>query len=128
KKKVNKRGIVGAAKLIPSFGSKHYKVFPQHLAGMIGLPSVGNIWYVDPGKTSGVSGGGTTREDAFITVLEAFNAATADQDDVILITPSSSTGGTSEAASINWSKRRTCCNSPCSRSEINSCTSSAKRS
>ena len=25
------------------------KIYPEDIAGMIGLPSVGNIWYVDPG-------------------------------------------------------------------------------
>ena len=82
------------------------KIYPEDLAGMLGLASVGDIWYVDPGKTSGVSGGGTSRNDAFLTVTEALAAATADQDDVILITPSSSTGRTAETAAINWSKRR----------------------
>lgn len=81
------------------------KIYPEDLAGMIGLPSVGNIWYVDPGKS--VSGGGQNREDAFITVAEAYAACTADQDDVVLITPSSSTGRTSETAAIVWAKRRT---------------------
>jgi hypothetical protein len=81
------------------------KIYPEDLAGMLGLASVGNIWYVDPGKS--VSGGGTSRSDAFITVLEAYNAATANNDDVVLITPSSATGRTSEAASITWNKRRT---------------------
>ena len=81
------------------------KIYPEDIAGMIGLASVGDIWYVDPGKS--VSGGGQSREDAFITVAEALAATTADQDDVVLITPSSSTGRTSEAAAIDWNKRRT---------------------
>jgi len=93
-----------ASNYIPALKYGH-KIYPEDLAGMIGLPSVGNIWYVDPGKS--VSGGGTTREDAVITVAEAYALATADQDDVILITPSSSTGRTSEAAAIVWAKRRT---------------------
>lgn len=80
------------------------KVFPEDLAGMLGLPSVGNIWYVDAGKSA--SGGGTSREDAFITVAEGLAAATADNDDVILVTGSTSTGRTSESE-IDWSKRRT---------------------
>ena len=83
------------------------KIYPEDLAGMIGLSSVGDVWYVDPGKTSGVSGSGTSRDDAFLTVTEALAAATADQDDVILLTPSNSTGRTTEAAAIDWSKRRT---------------------
>ena len=83
------------------------KIYPEDIAGMIGLPSVGDIWYVDPGKTSGVSGSGRSREDAFLTVAEGLAATTADQDDVVLITPSSSTGRTSEAVAIDWNKRRT---------------------
>jgi len=81
------------------------KIHPEDLAGMIGLPSVGNIWYVDPGKS--VTGGGSSREDAFLTVAEAYAACTANQDDVVLITPSSSTGRTSETSAIVWAKRRT---------------------
>jgi len=81
------------------------KWYPEDLAGMIGLPSVGNIYYVDPGKS--VSGGGSSRDDAFVTVAEAYAACTADQDDIVLITPSSSTGRTAEATAIVWAKRRT---------------------
>jgi len=81
------------------------KIMPENLAGILGLASVGNIWYVDPGKS--VTGGGGSREDAFLTVAEGLAAATADNDDVILITPSSSTGRTAEATAINWNKRRT---------------------
>jgi hypothetical protein len=81
------------------------KIMPEDIAGMIGLPSVGNVFYVDPGVTS--SGGGRSQEDAFKTVAEAYAAMVADNDDVCVIAPSSSTGRTSEAASITWDKRRT---------------------
>ena len=81
------------------------KIMPENLAGMIGLPSIGNIWYVDPGKS--VTGGGTSRADAFLTVAEGLTAATADNDDIVLITPSSSTGRTNETVAIDWNKRRT---------------------
>jgi hypothetical protein len=81
------------------------KIYPEDLAGVLGLPSVGNIYYVDPGKS--VSGGGTSQEDAFKTVAEAYAVMVADNDDVCVIAPSSSTGRTSEAASIVWAKRRT---------------------
>ena len=93
-----------ARDFIPALKYGH-KIYPEDIAGMIGLPSIGDIWYVDPGKS--VSGGGTSREDAFKTVAEGLAAATADQDDVVLITPSSSTGRTTEAVAINWNKRRT---------------------
>lgn len=83
------------------------KWMPEDIAGMIGLPSVGNIFYVDPGAGSDTANSGTSRDDAFATVTAAYAAMTADQDDVCVIAPSSSTGRTSEAASINWAKRRT---------------------
>lgn len=81
------------------------KIFPENIAGTLGLPSVGNIFYVDPGKS--VSGGGKTQEDAFKTLAEAYAVMSADNDDVVIIAPSSSTGRTSETASITWAKRRT---------------------
>ncbi|KKK88046.1 hypothetical protein LCGC14_2747130, partial [marine sediment metagenome] len=46
-----------------------------------------NIWYVDSGKTSGTSGGGTTWDTAFMTLLEAVTKAGA--YDTILIAPNS---------------------------------------
>lgn len=81
------------------------KIYPEDIAGMIGLPSVGNIYYVDPGVS--VSGSGVTQQDAFKTVAEAYAVMVADNDDVCVIAPSSSTGRTNEAASIDWAKRRT---------------------
>ena len=83
------------------------KIMPEDVAGIVGLPSVGNIFYVDPGAGSDTANSGTSRDDAFATVTAAYAALTADQDDVVVICPSSSTGRTSEAASINWAKRRT---------------------
>jgi hypothetical protein len=96
--------IRGLAKYVPAlaYGTK---IYPEHIAGLLGLPEVGNIWYVDPSKS--VSGGGTTRGDAFKTLTEALAAATADNDDVVIIAGKSSTGRTSEAAAIDWNKRRT---------------------
>lgn len=81
------------------------KIYPEDIAGMIGLPSVGNVFYVDPGRSA--SGGGRSQEDAFLTVAEAYAAMSADNDDVCVIAPSSSTGRTSETSSITWAKRRT---------------------
>ena len=34
-----------------------FRVMPEDIAGMIGLPSVGNIFYVDPGKSVSGAGG-----------------------------------------------------------------------
>ena len=82
------------------------KIYPEDLAGMLGLPSVGNIYYVDAGSGSD-SASGLSREDAFATLGTAYAALTADQDDVVVIVGSSATGRTTETAAITWAKRRT---------------------
>lgn len=82
------------------------KIYPEDIAGMLGLPSVGNIYYVDPG-TGSDSAGGKSLSDAFATVGQAISVMTADQDDVCILAGSSSTGRTTEASAITWSKRRT---------------------
>ena len=83
------------------------KIMPEDIAGMIGLPSVGNVFYVDAGSGNDSTNSGTSRDDAFKTLTAAYAALTADQDDVVVICASSSTGRTSEAAAITWAKRRT---------------------
>lgn len=93
-----------ASSYIPALKFGH-KIYPEDLAGMIGLPSVGNVYYVDPGIS--VSGDGKTQGRAFKTLTEAYAAISADNDDVVVIAPSSATGRTSESASITWAKRRT---------------------
>src|SRR3990167_2969283 len=97
---------MGKARQFSPALTEGHKIYPEDIAGMIGLPSVGNIFYVDPG-TGSDSDNGKTRESAFATVTAAYAALTADQDDVVVICGSSSTGRTSEAAVINWAKRRT---------------------
>lgn len=84
-----------------------HKIYPEDLAGMLGLPSVGNIFYVDPGTGDDTANSGTSRADAFATLSRAYTALTADQDDVVVMCGSSSTGRTTETAAITWAKRRT---------------------
>lgn len=90
---------------IPSLKYGH-KIYPENIAGMLGLPSVGEIFYVDAASGSD-SAGGKSRNDAFATVYTAQQAMTADQDDVLVIVGSNSTGRTSETNAIDWNKRRT---------------------
>lgn len=97
--------IRGAAKHIPSLARGH-KIYPEHIAGMIGLPSIGNLFYVDPGAGSDSANSGTSWDDALATVAAAYSLVTANQDDVVVIAGSSSTGRTSESAVIDWAKRR----------------------
>lgn len=99
--------IRGAANLYPGFGGPNGKVFPEHLAGMIGLPSVGNLFYVDPGSGSDTANDGSSSSNALATLSAAITSMTADQDDVTILNATSSTGRTSEAATSAWSKRRT---------------------
>lgn len=83
------------------------KIYPEDIAGMVGLPSVGNIWYVDPTAGSDTANSGTAADDAFATVAHALSAMSADNDDVVIIAGTGSTGRTTESAAINWNKRRT---------------------
>src|SRR3990167_2534747 len=96
----------GAARYIPALARGH-KIFPENLAGALGLPSVGNIWYVDPGAGSDTANAGKDPDDAYATIASAFSSATADNDDVVVIAGTSATGRTAETAVITWAKRRT---------------------
>ena len=78
---------------------------PQDIAGMIGLPYIGNIYYVDP--TNGAdTHGGTDESDAFKTFTAAYAALTDNNHDVIVIVPGGTGSGTGtvETAAIVWSK------------------------
>lgn len=85
-------------------GVKKFKWYPEDLAGMIGLPYVGNVWYVDANGGSDTANSGTDFNNAFKTVSKAEDTASANNHDVILITPSATTGRTTETAVITWDK------------------------
>lgn len=93
-----------ASDFIPALRYGH-KIYPENLAGMLGLPHVGNVFYVD-GSGGSDSASGKTQEDAFATVAAAHDAATANNHDVIVIAPSGGTGRTTETTAIAWDKRR----------------------
>ena len=78
----------------------------KDLAGLIGLPYVGEIYYVDPSGGSD-SASGTDREDALATVAAAYSLATSGNHDVIVIAPTGGTGRTAETTAITWAKRFT---------------------
>jgi hypothetical protein len=84
------------------------KIYPEDIAGMIGLPHVGNVYYVDPVLGSD-SAGGMSMTDAFATLTAAYNAVTTNNHDVIVLAPSGPGAGaqpyaTTETAAITWSK------------------------
>lgn len=83
-----------------------YKVSADEIAGLIGLPYVGNVFYVDPSGGSD-SASGLSLDDAFKTVAVAEAATTGSQHDTVLIVPSGGTGRTAETTAIAWDKRFT---------------------
>ena len=91
---------------IPALKFGH-KIMPEDLGGMIGLPYVGDVWYVDPSGGNDTSNSGRKFDDAYKTVGQAFDSATANQHDVIVIAPTGGTGRTSETTAITWNKRFT---------------------
>jgi len=95
-----------ASEYIPALRYGH-KIYPENIAGMVGLPSVGDIFYVDPTAGSDTANAGKDANDAFATVAKALTAISADNDDVVVVAGTGSTGRTAESAVIDWSKRRT---------------------
>jgi hypothetical protein len=83
------------------------KIYPEDLAGMIGLPHVGDIFYVDPYAGSDTANSGTSQDDALATVAAAYAKCTSGNHDVVIIAPTGGTGRTTEAAAITWAKRFT---------------------
>lgn len=83
------------------------KVLPQEIVGGgLGLPYVGNIYWVDPNAGSD-SNNGSASDQALATVAAAYNLCTSGNHDVVLINPSGGTGRTTETTAITWSKKFT---------------------
>lgn len=83
------------------------KVYPQDIAGLVGLPAIGNVFYVDPTAGSDTANSGTSQNDAFATVATAYAACVSGNHDVVIIAPTGGTGRTSETTAITWGKRFT---------------------
>ena len=83
------------------------KIYPQDIAGLVGLPYVGNIIYVDPSGGSDSANNGSEVNNALKTVAEAYSKTTSAQHDVVIIVPTGGTGRTSETTAITWAKRFT---------------------
>lgn len=80
------------------------KVGPGDLAGIIGLPYVGDVFYVDANSGSDTNGG-LDQNDALSTVAAVYDKLTSGQQDVAIIAPSGGTGRTTETTAITWAKR-----------------------
>ena len=82
------------------------KIYPDDIAGLVGLPYVGNIFYIDPSGGSDNNGGGA-QNDALATVAGAYAKMTSGQNDIAIIVPTGGTGRTAETTAITWAKRFT---------------------
>jgi len=82
-----------------------HKIYPEDLAGMLGLPYVGDIFYVDANAGSDTANSGTSQNNALDTVAAAYVKMTTGEHDVTIIAPSGGTGRTSETTAITWGKR-----------------------
>lgn len=91
-----------ARDFIPALKFGH-KIIAEDLAGIVGQPVVGNIWYVDAVNGSDTANSGTSWDDAFKTLTKAEDSAVSNNYDVIIIAPGGSTA-TTEVASITWDK------------------------
>ncbi len=80
------------------------KIYPNDIAGMLGLPHVGNIFYIDPSGGNANNSGGA-QNDALLTVAAAYAKMVSGQHDVAIIAPSGGTGRTAETTAITWGKR-----------------------
>jgi len=91
--------------LLPGVKYGH-KVYPNEIAGMLGLAYIGDIFYVDP--TGGSDGNsGTSQGDALATVAAAYAKCTSGKHDVVIIAPTGGSGRTTETTAITWAKRFT---------------------
>jgi len=78
------------------------KIGPEDIAGMVGQPVVGKIFYVDATNGSDSDDGGTW-SSAFKTLTKAEDMCTSYNYDVIVIAPSGNSA-TAEVSSITWDK------------------------
>jgi len=82
------------------------KITPDDLAGMIGLPHVGNLFYIDPTNGNDTANSGSMQDDAFKTMFTAEAATTNVNHDVVIVTPGG-TAGTSETQTVTWNNSYT---------------------
>lgn len=93
-----------ARNYIPALRLGH-KIYPEDLAGMLGLPYVGDIFYIDANAGSDSANNGKSQNKAYATVATAYGSMTSGNHDIALIVPSGGTGRTAETTAITWGKR-----------------------
>ena len=91
---------------IPSLKMGH-KIYPEDIAGMVGLPHIGKVIYVDSNSGNDSTNAGSTQANALKTVAAAYAKCTSGNHDVVILAPSGGTGRTTETTAITWGKRFT---------------------
>src|SRR3972149_1196717 len=95
-----------ARNYIPALAFGH-KIMPEDLAGMIGLPYVGDIFYVDATAGADTANSGTSQNNALATISAAYDKTATNQHDMVVIVPTGGTGRTAETTAITWANSRT---------------------
>jgi hypothetical protein len=85
----------------------NYVPIQDSVGRILGIPYVGNIFYVDGTNGSDTTGTGRTPSTALATVTAAYALTTNNNHDVIIIVPGASPGRTTEVASIIWANNFT---------------------
>lgn len=90
----------GAAAYLPGI---ERGVFPEDVKGLIGLPHIGDVFYVDATNGSDTANNGRSQDQAFKSLYAAHNACQSNHHDVIIIAPGGvGTGtGTDESAAVS---------------------------
>lgn len=98
-----------ASQYIPALRFGH-KIYPEDLAGMLGLPYVGNVFYIDSTNGSDTANDGKTWDKAYATMTKAYASLTTGHHDVVIVAPGGPGSGepyaTVETAAITWSKNQ----------------------
>ena len=94
-----------ASRYFSPVGTHGHKWYPQDIASLLGLPYIGNIYYVDP-TNGNDSNSGSTVNSAVKTVTIAYGKTTNFHHDVVLMVPGG-TAGTAETAELAWSNSYT---------------------
>lgn len=81
------------------------RIYPEDIAGMVGLPHIGDIFYVDPSGGDDSANSGSSQDNALATLAAAEDKMTSGNHDVVVIAPSGGTGRTAETTAITWDKR-----------------------
>jgi hypothetical protein len=79
------------------------KWYPEDLAGMIGIPHVGNVYYVDPANGSDTANNGKSYKSALATVKAAEDKLIDYNYDVVILAPGAN-GASQESETITWDK------------------------